>query len=440
MNIMNRVSAYLSRFSFLTALMAGSFAAAGTILGTNATALPLTTERLSALPKSERHAWMEYLRRSRLQRQMDQEFLRKEMQEHAVKETIVPPESRSRGWMPLERPLSWYSQAEAMRVADGILSFQTPSGGWSKNLNMSANPRSPGMLFAPGNTSRPAGLDDFHLPSNSWSYIATFDNEATVAQLRFLARVVAASGTNLNARYHTAFLKGLDYIFDSQYPNGGWPQIWPLAGGYHDAITYNDNAMVNILELLRDVAAGKGEHAFVSVGLRQQAERSLKLGIGCLLATQVVVDGRRTAWPQQCDMLTLKPAPARNYEMPSLAAGESANIVMFLMRLPDPGAEVVTAVHSAAAWFEKTAIRNKAFRSVGSEGRLLVSAPGNGPIWARYYETGTDRPLFGDRDRTIHDSVADISRERRAGYSWFGDGPTRALRAYADWIKAHPKE
>ena len=64
-------------------------------------------------------------------------------------------------------------------------------------------------------------------------------------------------------------------------------------------------------------------------------------------------------------------------------------------------------------------------------------APGNGPIWARYYDLNTDRPIFGDRDKTIHDDVNEISAERRNGYSWFGDGPKRALERYAEWAKTH---
>jgi hypothetical protein len=40
---------------------------------------------------------------------------------------------------------------------------------------------------------------------------------------------------------------------------------------------------------------------------------------------------------------------------------------------------------------------------------------------ARLYELETDRPVFGDRDRTIHNAVEEISPERRNGYGWYGD-------------------
>jgi PelA/Pel-15E family pectate lyase len=123
--------------------------------------------------------------------------------------------------------------------------------------------------------------------------------------------------------------------------------------------------------------------------------------------------------------------------MPSQCASESDDILMFLMRLPHPDRRVVNAVHTAAAWFEKTKINDLAFRRDGDSGRRLVPDPGNGPIWARYYQIGTDRPIFGDRDKTIHDDVNEISFERRNGYSWYNAGPAQALEQYAEWSKAH---
>jgi hypothetical protein len=40
--------------------------------------------------------------------------------------------------------------------------------------------------------------------------------------------------------------------------------------------------------------------------------------------------------------------------------------------------------------------------------------------WARFYEIATDRPVFGDRDGSIHYSFAEISPERQSGYRWMG--------------------
>jgi PelA/Pel-15E family pectate lyase len=409
------------------------------IIGTNPPALPLTAARIAVLPMEQQAVWMAYLERSTRQLAADQAFLQAEEREDGVRQSRIPPAAPSVQGLALDKPADWYGRAGARRIADIIVSFQTPAGGWSKNLDLTRSARVRGESFAPDNRSRWLSNVDYDTPHDTnWNYVGTFDNDATTTQLRFLAKVIAATGTN-NASYRAAFQRGFDYIFAAQYPNGGWPQVWPLQGGYHDGITYNDNAMLNVLELLCDVVAGTNEFVFVSADLRARASASLKHGLDCVLATQMVVNGHRTAWCQQYDPLTRQPASARNYEMPSLVSSESASLVSFLMQLPDPDSNVVAAVHAAAAWLKKTKIEDKAYKLVHNQGRRLVDAPGSGPLWARYYEIGTDRPIFGDRDRTIHDDVNEISLERRNGYGWYRDTPKRLLEHYVRWSQSHPQ-
>ena len=62
-------------------------------------------------------------------------------------------------------------------------------------------------------------------------------------------------------------------------------------------------------------------------------------------------------------------------------------------------------------------------------GNGLLAAPGAPPLWARLYEIGTDRPIFGDRDRTIHYDVTELSSERRLGYQWYGGWPQPVVAA-----------
>ncbi|MGA3284698.1 MAG: pectate lyase [Verrucomicrobiota bacterium] len=408
------------------------------IIGTNPPAMPLSAARIAALPLEQQAVWMAYLERSTRQLAADRAFLQAERKKHAVKKPVIPSATLNAEGIALDKPADWYGRAGARRIADIIASFQTPAGGWSKNLNLTRSARVPGESFALEDSPRQPGGPDYDLSRiTDWNYVGTFDNDATTTQLRFLAKVIAATGTN-NASYRAAFQRGLDYIFAAQYPNGGWPQVWPLQGGYHDSITFNDDAMLHVLEFLRDVAGGQNAFAFVPAGARAQAAASLKRGIDCVLATQIVVSGHRTVWCQQHDPLTLQPASARSYEMPAQASSESAAILLFLMQLPALDSNVVAAVNAAAAWFKQTQIQNMAFREVRGRGRLLVSAPGNGPLWARYYEIGTDRPIFGDRDRSIHDDVNEISLERRNGYSWYRDSPKRALERYAQWSWEHP--
>jgi len=415
-------------------LLAFAPALPAAIIGTNPPAPPLTLQRISTLPQAQQPAWKDYLQQSIRQWHTDQASLQTEMHRYNVQQPAIPPSGHGVRSLPLNRPAAWYGESEGRRIADIIVSFQTPAGGWSKNLDLTQHPRARGEYFAPNNDSRHLDQADFDVHRDAhWDYVGTFDNDATVTEIRFLAKAITAAGTNSSAAYRRAFQRGLDYIFAAQYPNGGWPQVWPLQGGYHDAITYNDDAMFNVLVLLRDVSGLNREFAFVSPNYRTRAAASLRRGIACVLATQIVVAGRRTVWCQQHDMLTLQPVSARNYEMPSQAGAESANLMRFLMEQPQPGPVMLAAINAAAAWFQKTKINDMAYTFDAAKGRQLVSTPGHGPLWARYYEIGTDRPIFGDRDKSIHDDVNEISRERRDGYSWYNETPQPALAQYAVW-------
>ena len=409
-------------------------------VGTNPPSLPLTAERINALPAAEQAVWHRYLAKSRALRVTDQALLADELKATGLQEAIVPPEARGGRIMPANESPAWYAGREARRQADNVISFQTPAGGWTKNFNPTDHPRARGEAVSQDAPQFRPAEGKGPLVASRWAYVGTFDNDATITELRFLARIIAAADEGTGAAWRRAFDRGLDYIFSAQDPHGGWPQTWPLDGGYHDAVTFNDGAMANILTLLFDVARGEKAFAFVSAARRDRAAASARLGLECVLRCQIAVAGRRTGWCQQHDVLTLAPTSARNYEMPAVSGGESAGLVTLLMSLPAPSGEVVAAVHDAVAWFEAVKLRDVEWRPApDGSGRTLLATPGAAALWARYYDIRTDRPLFGDRDKSIHDDVNDISRERRNGYAWFGNGPAKVLERYPAWAKLHPR-
>ncbi len=399
------------------------------VVGMNQPAESVTAARIAALLSSQRGVWTAYLARSEAAMRTDKARLAAERRPGMA---VPPAPGTGNGvlTMPLDRPADWYAGPEARRIADTIVSFQTPAGGWGKNQPRAAV-RLPGQAYVSNNSNAAARPGDFD-PSLSWHYVGTIDNDATTHEIRFLAKVATGLGRGAAAApYRTSAARGVRYLLDAQYPNGGWPQVWPLEGGYHDAITLNDNAMAQVLDLLTDVAGGQGDFAVMPDAMRSQARAAAARGVACILAMQVVRDGRRTGWGQQHDALTLAITSARNYEPAALAAPESAAVLRYLMGLPRRNAAVETAISAAADWLRASAIHGQAWRDANDGlGRRLIADPAAPLLWARFYTVDRNQPLFGDRDKTLHDDYMELSTGRRRGYAWFGTGPGAVLAAY----------
>jgi PelA/Pel-15E family pectate lyase len=367
----------------------------------------LTPERIAALPAAKRAAWHAYIAASDSVRALDRAALTKELATAGA--TVWQPAPTDAGfslqdWMTNE----WFAGEAAARLADYIVSYQAPNGGWSKR-----------MAF---NHERMRG--EAYTSAGNETWLSTLDNGATTTQLEFLAKRLNQQD---DARHGAAFLRGIRYLLIAQQPNGCWPQIFPLAGSYHDAITFNDDATINVLRLLRDIANGK--YPFVNEILVARAQERVAHGVDCIVATQYTHRGVKTQWGAQHDPLTFQPIKARAYEHASLSGREGANILKFLLEIDNPSPDVVRAVHAAAAWFKQTAINGYTYAYKGD----LTPTPGAGPLWARFYELGTDRPIFSDRDAVVRYDLKEIGTERRYGYMWYTDEPASVLKRYERW-------
>jgi PelA/Pel-15E family pectate lyase len=326
----------------------------------------------------------------------------------------------------LDQPAPWYGSNEAVRIADLVRLYQRRTGGWPKNIDMARALTDAERLRveqAKGETG------------------STVDNGATTSQLRFLALVYNATRTD---RVRASFEAGFDYLLAAQYPNGGWPQFFPLRDDYSRYITFNDDAMVRVMEVLRDTAAGKAPYAFVDSPRRARAAGAVERGTALILKAQVRVRGTLTAWCAQHDEVTLEPRLARTYEHPSLSGSETVGILSFLMSLPEPAAEVVAAVDAGVAWLRAARLlglrveTRKDASLPGGFDRVAVKDPAAPPIWARFYDIGTNRPIFSGRDGIVRDELAAIEHERRVNYAWYGYWPAELLaRDYPDWRKRH---
>lgn len=307
----------------------------------------------------------------------------------------------------LRQPDAWFKSAAGRQATACVLSWQAEAGDWPKNQD---------------NTRKAYDGERKKLKG-------TFDNGATTDELRFLARAFVATG---DKACEAAFLKGFDHILAAQYPNGGWPQYFPLSKQYHRHLTFNDNTMVRLLEFLREAAAGDENFPMVGRDRRDAARKAFDRGIGCIVKCQVVVRGKPTVWCAQHDEVSLAPVTARSYELPSLSGSESAGILRFLMSLDKPSPDVVRAVKAGVAWFEAAAIKGIKVEKVNGD-RQVLADPKAPPLWARFYDLETGKPFFCDRDGVKKATLAEIGKERRNGYAWYGNWGESVAKAYAKW-------
>jgi len=288
-------------------------------------------------------------------------------------------------------PDAWFLTDSARLVGANVMAHQIENGAWPKNINF------------------------FHLDSifNSQFSIfnlneATIDNGATTTEIRFLMRLFAATGDSLCLE---SALRGVRYLLSMQYDNGGFPQYFPRRDHYHARITFNDDAMVSVLRLLREVSLRRAPYGPFPLSLSVEAAAAVDRGVACILACQYVQHGVRTVWAQQYDEHTLQPAPARAFELAGLCSAESAAIVEFLQTVSADHPEVLPAIEDAINWFRAHQL---------PDGR-----------WARFYTLEDNRPFFCGRDGVMRFSLEEIDEERQKGYSWYNTRPAKLLRTAA---------
>jgi PelA/Pel-15E family pectate lyase len=306
-----------------------------------------------------------------------------------------------------------YNEAQHAEIAHNILLQQRDNGGWPPNWD-------PLRILSDDEKAQ--------LAADKQKTDTSFDNRATYPQVEFLARAFNSTG---NTAYRDAALRGLEFILQAQTGCGGWPHSYPRTDNYRPLITFMDDVTAGTLTTLRNAAAGKDPFTFLPDDLRARVTAAVQKGTECILRLQVVVNGELTVWAGQYDPLTLAPAQARTFELPSLVSAESVGVVRYLMGFEKPSPEIVKAIESAIKWFERSKISGLRIEQVPAEtvqyefhkatfDRIAVEDPNAPPIWARFYEIQTNRPFMANRDGVKVYTLAEVSRERRTGYSWYG--------------------
>lgn len=277
--------------------------------------------------------------------------------------------------------------------ADIILSYQYDNGGWPKNQSYNS------------------------MGSGGSGVGATIDNGATTLEMTFLANLYRQDGTE---KYRDAARKAMDYLLTAQYPSGGWPQFYPLKGGYADHVTFNDDAMSRVLTVLHH-AVQQSEPFDTDIFTnadREKFQQAIDLGIDYILKSQWLQDGNLTVWCAQHGATDYQPKAARAYELESLSGSESEEIIGFLMTQPQSAA-IKASVQAALAWYDSpnTYLANYVYDKNVEE--KIVASSGD-RMWYRFYDLTTNQGFFSDRDGGTYYDLMEISAERRNGYSWGG--------------------
>ena len=334
---------------------------------------------------------------------------------------------------------SFHTSAQISKdsIAEDMLIFQRTVGGWPKHIPLR------------GKKEIKVNYEKLNLTENERLLIradsdrldATYDNGATTKEIRYL---VQAYQRTQNPEYLKAAEKGIKYILDGQYPDtGGWPQFYPLRGGYPNHITYNDDSMVNLLNILMDVVNGTNGFHAVSRDFIARSQIAIEKGIDCILKTQIVTGGNLSVWCAQHDEFTLQPAKARAYELPSYSGQESVGILRFLMGIENPSDSIINAIRSGIQWLQDHKIEGFTMEFQKNDelsrgyDRILVPKAG-AVTWARFYDLETEQPFFCGRDGVKKTTMMEIEYERRVGYGWYGDWPKELLeKEWPEWKERH---
>ena len=116
------------------------------------------------------------------------------------------------------------------------------------------------------------------------------------------------------------------------------------------------------------------------------------------------------------------------------------------MSIDHPNKKTIHAVQNSVVWFNESIIHNTRVKRIPAprmvtpfrvsvSDRVVVIDSMAPPIWTRYYELKTHRPLFCNRDSKVVYSLSEVLRERRDGYGWYTYDPQNVLKKYPEWQK-----
>ena len=257
----------------------------------------------------------------------------------------------------------YYQSAE--KVAGALIAGQHRSGGWNYFIDF-AGPSSTKHWYETigKNAWR---MEEFqHAADNS-----TFDDMGTSEAAQFLLRLYLEKR---DPKYRPALERAVNFVLDSQYPIGGWPQRWPADPNYpayQSYITFNDDVAAENVKFLTLVYQHLGD---------TRALDAIHRGMNIYLLTQQ--GAPQAGWALQYT-LDLKPAAARTYEPNALHTATTASNVEQLMGFYRMTGDrrFLARIPEALAWLES----------------VRLPEPRQGRNFPTFVELVTNRPIYVHR-------------------------------------------
>ena len=300
----------------------------------------------------------------------------------------------------------------AEQCANAVIWAQLPFGGWNYMADFAGEASLKDWYETVAKGYLYCAQEHLHYSGN-----ATFD-DGTIDAAGFLLRMYTE---NWDPKYRPAIDKAIDFMIESQYPVGGWPQRWPLKhdfvkngnADYSSFITINDGVHTNNIKFLLDCYQILGEERVLEPIYR---------AMSCVLVLQGGKPQAGWAMQHQLDM-NYTPGHARDFEPRGYAATATAemvgNLMMFyrwtgdskyLARIPDAFEFLETIKYSdeMVSFFKQNL----------KEGQILC------PTFA---EVGTNKPLYlhrGDGKYWVDYDPNDIITHYRS-YRTINIGPLK---------------
>lgn len=264
----------------------------------------------------------------------------------------------------------YYTMAE--KVANILIFGQLECGGWNYFFDLAGESSIQKWYKTIGKNAW--GCSEFHKYYGN----ATFDDKTTSDAANFILRIYLEKH---DPRFKVSLDKAINFILESQYPIGGWPQRYPLVhvknneSDYSNHITLNDAVLdENIEFLLRCYHLLSDKRAYDAIIRAMNCVKSLQQNYPT------------AGWADQYS-LDLKPASAREFEPAAISISttvSSINNLMYYYRMTGD-TTFLSGIPAALDFIESVVIKDPGNSQKRNTGKKLCP---------RFFIPGTATPLY----------------------------------------------